>query len=1657
MARAKSLSVFRVADVVHIASGDYKFKLDRREELGMITPIWDDSSPAGHATPGGTAFVLELAKSEDPKEIAARLVELSSSLLLFLRRLRSLSISTGLGDPNLDRSIVIKCIEAENQVVQVQKTENGVTSSHQYFMTKKSISTFAEDPRRQGISKSEIVLAFPLDDAGRPHISPQTVHAFLPLRDYGFNFIIQADFLTSANREDVLHDSPWNTTLRRGIIETFISTVMFGFKSRPALQFSWLKYLPDGISDIFFLGLEEDIIAKFKNLPILCGSDFQYRKPAAFIIVPANFCDENGTPLIQEEDLPKGVYYLSHYYDLAGDGELFARLGVPQMSEYAFVTALQKIGSRACHKSDRWHELVCYQLYLMQKSQDMMSKASRSNILGLMLLPFSDGSWACGDSAPKILFNSDLAVVPSDLGVRLIKSDILPSSWRYRFFESLGVRTFEPRIVASQILEWHRKVFMGPSRSLDMLLSDALFMFVHRQSCPMGLRVMDEEQKVALSNEVYCDLADASQTVRMREVLRSPARFLHPAYLQVDAKEYQAEWLKWLREVLLVNAYPRLIDGLPSPEFMDLPHYIPSQLFLVVLKETWPTWSGQLSRRGAAVLSNVQLECENGSTHRIGATFLRIGSLGQYDDLPFLPVQLPSSIHWQFLRDLGVSLEVTPSFFLQQLRSIRDGRQVEANVDQIYTQLEARFEDDPDIIRWAFAHELLIFSPLTSDRQWFSFTDAVWIGPPAMTSKLAVKSVYPSHEKLFKVQLGLPSAGLSILASEISSLSKQWKGKRISTLIHEQVLSILHNISQAVMANPLEEHEWLFPLREEPIFPVSMPSKGLILCSQKDHFYVPDISAKYSDMFGTCVPLLAASSATPIQQLMPLLHYNLFSTHMRHLDSSVTVTPSTFGDSKPDSACTGKYASRFTYIERLVHHGQPSPQQLAVLEQLRSMTVHSVHGIQSDFSLESFHHHKEEEAIFDDTSAHISIIRVRSSSPAKIDVFICHRLAELLGVQMDNLLTLIFVNPPDAIDMIMKMKGIPALSVSNPLARHIAIPAPPSRRGSPLDQGWGNNRHEPAQEPSSGPLWASGHRTYPFPTQPVNPRYFESLVPVQLDHRGPDISRFPATSAHPTPSPSFSNGWHSGGNSELPTFNGEASRAASTSEYSVNDVGSDDIKLKHLLPAQAGERPSHFNNPASFNLPKLRDGRSSSTMNHGMGSLSATRPGDPLNPKFSRAITIDTEPKYPSISENFVSNRLTRVDDSPQSSRAPVTQGLNAESSPNTQNNRQFVVKIPSMGRKPLSETTKYNPHLASQRNGMRLMPTPSPMNSRTQSRSSTPQSPLNPNFSRAMDHNSNIGTELPKYPLVQGNPVSNRPTPVDFSQSSRALFSQGLNADVSKLRKQNRQPMGVDQAGAYEVTVKIPSIAVGRKTLPASIRTTPPTAGEQSDATAGSDEPKASDWPPLQSTPPSWQSYSPGFELALLRLPNVKERVDSVPRKSRDLLVAAMSETDPEISSRIGAAGEYYIYCVLQEKLPGFSADNWTSELRARVPGFDAYQSVSLSDITYADDQGILTALVYGVEKRREWSGRWPTYHLEVKSTTGVCEESFHMSARQLGIAFDMTAKQSLEPPTEIFALVRVFSLLDSPTYTIYPDPHCLLHEGSLRITSNVSIAPAI
>ena len=53
-------------------------------------------------------------------------------------------------------------------------------------------------------------------------LQPQQVFAFLPLRSYGFRFIVQGDFDLPSSREDVNADSAWNQWLREKIPSLFV-------------------------------------------------------------------------------------------------------------------------------------------------------------------------------------------------------------------------------------------------------------------------------------------------------------------------------------------------------------------------------------------------------------------------------------------------------------------------------------------------------------------------------------------------------------------------------------------------------------------------------------------------------------------------------------------------------------------------------------------------------------------------------------------------------------------------------------------------------------------------------------------------------------------------------------------------------------------------------------------------------------------------------------------------------------------------------------------------------------------------------------------------------------------------------------------------------------------------------------------------------------------------------------------------------------------------------------------------------------------------------------------------------------------------------------------------------------------------------------------
>ncbi|KAL1902459.1 hypothetical protein Sste5346_001440 [Sporothrix stenoceras] len=175
-------SVFMAAEDVHIQSGDYSFRFQYGKGdsgLGMTTPIWTDTDES--------------------------LEDNESHITLTLR---------------LKHYIMIKHV-VPNLAPNDNRTDLDGTS------------------RSDGV----VVLGFPITAQSVPVLKNEYLFAFLPVKQMGFKFLIHADFVTQANREDIVTTSERNQGLADGIADAFIKAVLW-FRDHQELQYTWMRYLP---------------------------------------------------------------------------------------------------------------------------------------------------------------------------------------------------------------------------------------------------------------------------------------------------------------------------------------------------------------------------------------------------------------------------------------------------------------------------------------------------------------------------------------------------------------------------------------------------------------------------------------------------------------------------------------------------------------------------------------------------------------------------------------------------------------------------------------------------------------------------------------------------------------------------------------------------------------------------------------------------------------------------------------------------------------------------------------------------------------------------------------------------------------------------------------------------------------------------------------------------------------------------------------------------------------------------------------------------------------------------------------------------------------------------------------------------------------------
>lgn len=282
-------SVFAISDRPEIHSNDFHFRFDTTagDLLGYVVPIW----LAHYERQPGTRIVLpaKLNGAFTPSTLS----ELSAQLLLFLRKLRRLEVRNAISQS----ALVAERMDQGHRLT-LTSTDHSLSNGAQ----KHTVATYLSvehivptgdlhEQKRPDIQETQIILAFPLSEDGTARAnSTHPVFAYLPVRDVGFKFVLQADFLLSSSREDIHKNSLWNIRIRDAIAEAFVSAVPH-FKSDEQLARTFLHYVPDifDVVDDFFQKIGEQICTRLRETACVQSRSGHWCTPAQILLTDVDF------------------------------------------------------------------------------------------------------------------------------------------------------------------------------------------------------------------------------------------------------------------------------------------------------------------------------------------------------------------------------------------------------------------------------------------------------------------------------------------------------------------------------------------------------------------------------------------------------------------------------------------------------------------------------------------------------------------------------------------------------------------------------------------------------------------------------------------------------------------------------------------------------------------------------------------------------------------------------------------------------------------------------------------------------------------------------------------------------------------------------------------------------------------------------------------------------------------------------------------------------------------------------------------------------------------------------------------------------------------------------------------------------------------------
>uniref|UniRef100_A0A3B3RWP0 Wu:fj29h11 n=1 Tax=Paramormyrops kingsleyae TaxID=1676925 RepID=A0A3B3RWP0_9TELE len=514
-------SVFKVTDCPEIHSNDFHLRFEKNSgPMGYILPHWVEEEKVVDTNMKelknwNTKIFLPLrSKSYQTRNLFH---DVDPSLLLFLHRLRSITII------NQGEGHVVSMTRRDlsHMVSEVQHSD-GV---ERWLVVKRMLFP---NKIKEDVESTELALAFRLNEDSSPdgkfQPEKQPVFAFLPLRSFGFRFIIQGDFDIPSSREDVDRDSGWNQWLRSQIPQLFLHA-MDVFTEHP--EFSGLQGLcrflqfvplPDEILD-FFSPVASQIIQLLKGkacLPTTEHGEVEFKLPSQIAATQ--------DPLIQEaigEDMLQRHLNLSYMHPTLQSvlpQSLISALGVHRLRGQDVATVTRAMTTELFRSTGTWSDanlkevaklLVCNFRAL---EQDYGEAGTILEVLrDIPFIPLADGR-VVSLREEGVFFplmdpkNTDIEALYKDLSTispQLLDClDPLGNSLVVELLKRLNVHQLEPQKVLQEHIYPLLKSGAWKMKQEDIIISYVVFIKQHSQN--QDYRTLDEFIPVLTNKGFLC-------------------------------------------------------------------------------------------------------------------------------------------------------------------------------------------------------------------------------------------------------------------------------------------------------------------------------------------------------------------------------------------------------------------------------------------------------------------------------------------------------------------------------------------------------------------------------------------------------------------------------------------------------------------------------------------------------------------------------------------------------------------------------------------------------------------------------------------------------------------------------------------------------------------------------------------------------------------------------------------------------------------------------------------------------------------------------------------------------------------------------------------------------------------------------------------------